>query len=228
MGLDSEPLGEPSARRVRRGSGVLGSEDVLTASEVAAAIALGRSLADEYVDAGADLLVPCIIGVGASTPAATLVAAVLGDEPAAMTGRGSGIDDNAWMRKCAAVRDGLRRARSRPADPAGILSAAGGVDIAVVTGLVLQAANRRTPVLLDGVAVLAGALVASEVSYAGTDWWWAPQLGDDPAELKAAEALHLTAPTARLRLRLGDGAGALAVLPLFQSMLRLAARTHSQ
>ncbi|GAA1704207.1 nicotinate-nucleotide--dimethylbenzimidazole phosphoribosyltransferase [Fodinicola feengrottensis] len=228
VGLDSEPLGEPSARRVRRGSGVLGSEDVLTASEVAAAIALGRSLADEYVDAGADLLVPCIIGVGASTPAATLVAAVLGDEPAAMTGRGSGIDDNAWMRKCAAVRDGLRRARSRPADPAGILSAAGGVDIAVVTGLVLQAANRRTPVLLDGVAVLAGALVASEVSYAGTDWWWAPQLGDDPAELKAAEALHLTAPTARLRLRLGDGAGALAVLPLFQSMLRLAARTHSQ
>jgi nicotinate-nucleotide--dimethylbenzimidazole phosphoribosyltransferase len=225
-GLDAEPLGEVSARRIRRGSGVLGAEDALTPEETAAAIALGRALADEYVDAGVDLLVPCIVGVGASAPAAAVVAAVLGDEPAAMTGRGSGIGDNAWMRKCAAVRDGLRRARSRPADPAGILAAAGGVDIAVVTGLVLQAANRRTPVLLDGVAVLAGALAASEVSYAGTDWWWAPQLGDDPAEVKAAEALHATAPVGHLKLRLGDGAGALAVLPLIQSTLRLAARTH--
>lgn len=224
VGLDTEPLGEPSARRIRRGSGVLGTEDVLTADEVSAAIALGRSLADTYVDEGADLIVPCIVGVGASTPAATLVAAVLGDEPAAMTGRGSGIDDNAWMRKCTAIRDGLRRARSRPADPAGTLAAAGGLDIAVVTGLALQAAHRRTPVLLDGVAVLAGALVASEVSYAGTDWWWAPQLGDDPAETKAADALHLTDPVGKLNLHLGDGAGALAVLPLLQSALTLASR----
>ncbi|WP_163506805.1 nicotinate-nucleotide--dimethylbenzimidazole phosphoribosyltransferase [Fodinicola acaciae] len=225
VGLDAEPLGEPSAKRIRRGSGVLGAEDALTADEVAAAIGLGRSLADTYVDEGADLIVPCVVGVGSSTPAATLVAAVLGDEPAAMTGRGSGIDDNAWMRKCAAIRDGLRRARSRPADPAGMLAAAGGVDIAVTTGLVLQAAHRRTPVLLDGLTVLAAALVASEVSYAGTDWWWAPQAGDDPAETKATDALHLTDPAGHLKLRLGDGAGALAVVPLLQSLLTLAART---
>jgi nicotinate-nucleotide--dimethylbenzimidazole phosphoribosyltransferase len=216
--------GAPTA--VRRGSGVLGTEDVLTHADAAAAFALGRSIADAEIDAGADLLVPALVGVGASTPAAVLVADLCLEEPAAMTGRGGSgqLDDETWMRKCAAVRDGLRRARRSGGDPIGLLAAAGGADLAAAAGLLLQAAVRRTPALLDGVTVLAAALIAQQVAGAAPDWWFAPHDGGDPAERAALRALGLT-PVADLGLRLGDGTGALAVLPLLQTALDLTAGT---
>jgi nicotinate-nucleotide--dimethylbenzimidazole phosphoribosyltransferase len=218
-GLDVDE-GAPTA--VRRGSGVLGAEDVLTAEEAAAAFTLGRTVADAEIDAGADLLVPAVIGVGSSSPAAVLVAALCDQEPAAMTGRGSGIDDDTWMRKCVAVRDGLRRARTAGSDPLALLAVTGGADLAAVAGLLLQAAVRRTPVLVDGVTVLAAALVAQQVATAAPEWWFAPHDGGDPAERAALRALDLT-PAVELGLRLGDGTGALAVLPLLQTALDLPA-----
>ena len=124
-----------------------------------AAFEVGRTLADEEVDAGADLLVPAALGVGASTPASVLVAALTGAEPVATIGRGSGIDDAGWMRKAAAVRDALRRARPHQRDPLALLRVAGGADLAALAGFCLQAAARRTPVLLDGLVVGAAALV---------------------------------------------------------------------
>jgi nicotinate-nucleotide--dimethylbenzimidazole phosphoribosyltransferase len=201
---------------------VLGTEDVLTRAEAAAAFRLGRTVADAAVDAGADLLVPAVLGVGASASAATLVAALCDQEPAAMTGHGSGIDDNAWMRKCVAVRDGLRRARGAGSDPITLLAAVGGADLAAAAGLLLQAAVRRTPALVDGVTGLAAGLVAQRVTSLAPDWWYAPHDGGDPAEQAALRTLGLTPPT-DLGLRLGDGTGALAVLPLLQAVLDLQA-----
>ena len=216
-GLDTEST---DGTAVRRGSGVLGAEDVLTRAEAAAAFRLGRAVADAEIDEGADLLVPAVLGVGASGPAAALVTALCDQEPAAMTGRGSGIDDNAWMRKCVAVRDGLRRARTAGSDPIALLAAVGGADLAAVAGLLLQAAVRRTPALVDGVTVLAAGLVAQQVATVAPEWWYAPHDGGDPAEQAALRALSLR-PVAHLGLRLGDGTGALAVLPLLQTALDL-------
>jgi nicotinate-nucleotide--dimethylbenzimidazole phosphoribosyltransferase len=203
-------------------SGTLGDGPVLTPEQVTAAYELGRGLADAEADAGTDLVVPAIVGVGAGTAAATLVAALTGSEPAAMTGRGGGIDDETWMRRCVAVRDGLRRARGAGDDATALLAAAGGADLAAVTGLLVRCAERRTPVLLDGVTVLACALLARSRDGDAAAWWYAPHAGDDPAEREALRALRLT-PAVRLGLRLGDGAGALAVLPLLQTALDLAA-----
>jgi nicotinate-nucleotide--dimethylbenzimidazole phosphoribosyltransferase len=203
-------------------SAPLGRAEVLTPEEVTAAYELGRGIADAEADSGADLVVPVIVGVGASTPAAALIAALTDREPAAMTGRGSGIDDETWMRKCAAVRDGLRRARGAGDDPMALLGAAGGADLAAVTGLLHRCAERRTPVLIDGVTVLAAALLARALPSSAPEWWFAPHAGDDPAEQEALRVLGLTPPV-RLGLRLGDGAGALAVLPLLQTAFDLVA-----
>src|SRR5439155_5668596 len=150
--------------RVRRGSGRIDREDALTADETEKAFAVGRALADEEVDAGADLLIPASLGVGATTPAATLVAALTNTEPVAVIGRGSGIDDAGWIRKAAAVRDALRRARPHVRDPLTLLRVAGGADVAALTGFCVQAALRRTPVLLDGLVVGAAALLADELA----------------------------------------------------------------
>ncbi|AEA26711.1 MULTISPECIES: nicotinate-nucleotide--dimethylbenzimidazole phosphoribosyltransferase [Pseudonocardia] len=225
-GLDDP--GAPDAAepryRVRRGSGRIDVEDALTEDETDAALRIGRALADEEVDAGADLLVPGSLGVGATTAASTLVAAVTGIEPVAVVGRGSGIDDNTWMRKAAAVRDALRRTRPVRRDPVGLLRTAGGADIAVLTGFLLQASLRRTPVLLDGLVVTTAALLAEQLAPGARRWWLAGQRSPEPAVGPLLERLALE-PVLDLGIRLGDGTGALAVVPMLQMAARLLADT---
>jgi nicotinate-nucleotide--dimethylbenzimidazole phosphoribosyltransferase len=220
-----QPTDGPGGRyRVRRGSGRIDREDALTAAEAEQAFALGRTLADEEVDGGADLLVPAALGVGASTPASVLVAALTGAEPVATIGRGSGIDDAGWMRKAAAVRDALRRAKPHARDPLALLRVAGGADLAALAGFCLQAAARRTPMLLDGLVTAAAALVADELDGGAKAWWLLAQRSPEPAMAIVAQHLDLS-PVLDLGIRLGDGTGALAVLPLLQMSARLLAET---
>ncbi len=209
---------------MRRGSGRIDRTDALAESEAEQAFAVGRTLADEEVDAGADLLLPAALGVGASTPASVLVAALTGTEPVAAIGRGSGIDDAGWMRKAAAVRDALRRGRPHRSDPLGLLRVAGGADLAALAGFCLQAAARRTPVLLDGVVTVAAALVADGLDGGARAWWLLAQRSPEPAVAIVAQHLDLT-PVLDLGIRLGDGTGALTVVPLLEMAARLLAET---
>jgi nicotinate-nucleotide--dimethylbenzimidazole phosphoribosyltransferase len=221
VGVDSEDGGP---HRVRRGSGRIDQEDALTAEEAAGAVQAGRDLADEEVDSGADLLIPVGLGVGATTPASVLVAAVTGTEPVAVVGRGSGVDDNGWMRKTAAVRDALRRAKPHLADPVALLRVAGGTDLAVLTGFCAQAAIRRTPVLLDGLVVGAAALLADKMAPGAKDWWLVAQRSHEPAMDLLMARLGLV-PLLDLGVRVSDGAGAVTALPLLQMAARLLAET---
>ncbi|HJP79672.1 MAG TPA: nicotinate-nucleotide--dimethylbenzimidazole phosphoribosyltransferase, partial [Pseudonocardiaceae bacterium] len=105
--------------KVRRSSGSIDREDALTEAETEQAIAAGKAIADEEVDGGADLLIAGDMGIGNTTPSSVLVAAITGAEPVAVVGRGTGVDDAGWMRKAAAVRDALWRARPVFGDPVG-------------------------------------------------------------------------------------------------------------
>ncbi|MFC5951808.1 nicotinate-nucleotide--dimethylbenzimidazole phosphoribosyltransferase [Pseudonocardia lutea] len=224
-GLDREATLPGQERfKVRRGSGRIDREDALTAAEVENAVRIGRALADEEVDSGADLLVPASLGVGATTPASTLVAAVTGAEPVAVVGRGSGIGDDAWMRKAAAIRDALRRAKPHVRDPHALLRTAGGADLAVLTGFLVQAALRRTPVLLDGLVVGAAGLLADELAPGAHQWWLAAQHSPEPAMTLVLQHLQLV-PVLDLQVRHGDGTGAVAVLPLVQAAALLLGET---
>ena len=111
LSVTVDTLPEISKFKVRRGSGSIDREDALTEAETEAAITAGQTIADEEIDGGADLLVAGDMGIGNTTPAAVMVAAITGKEPVAVVGRGTGIDDRGWMRKAAAIRDALRRAR---------------------------------------------------------------------------------------------------------------------
>ncbi|SFI86999.1 nicotinate-nucleotide--dimethylbenzimidazole phosphoribosyltransferase [Amycolatopsis sacchari] len=206
--------------KVRRGSGSIDVEDALTDEEIEAALRAGVEVANAEVDAGADLLVAGDLGVGISTPSAVLIAALTGTEPVAVVGRGSGIDDNAWMRKAAAIRDALRRARSVLSDPLALLRTSAGADLAAMTGFLAQAAVRRTPVLLDGLGSVAAALVAEELVPNARSWWVAASRCAEPAHDLALEHLDLK-PVLDLNIRLGQASGALAALPLLTMAVRL-------
>ncbi|MFF7414894.1 nicotinate-nucleotide--dimethylbenzimidazole phosphoribosyltransferase [Streptomyces lydicus] len=226
MAVDCDPADLPeevTRHRVRRGSGRIDIEDALTAEEAEAAFRAGMALADEEADAGTDVVVLGDLSVGGTTAASTLIAALCGTDASVVTGRGGApIDDLAWMRKCAAIRDALRRARPVLGDQLELLATVGGADLTAMTAFLLQSAVRRTPVILDGVVSAACALVAQRVAFRAPDWWLAGQASGEPAQAKALDRIALN-PLLDHGVTAGEGTGALLALPLVQAAAALAA-----
>lgn len=220
MSVDADTPPEVSRYKVRRGSGDLRVTDALTIAEARASIAAGRAIVDDLVDSGADLLIAGEMGIGNTTPAAILVGTLTRHEPVEVVGRGTGIDDLGWRRKTAAIRDGMRRGRRYIHDPLALVAAVGGADIAAMAGFLAQAAVRRTPVILDGGVVTAAALVAAELAPGAVSWWVAGHRSVEPAHTFALEHLDLE-PILELRMRLGEGSGALMALPVVSSSVEI-------
>ncbi|WP_101830945.1 nicotinate-nucleotide--dimethylbenzimidazole phosphoribosyltransferase [Frankia canadensis] len=206
----------PERYRVRRSSGRIDREDALSVEEAERAFLVGRLVADEEIDAGADLLVPGEMGIGNTTPAATIVALLCDREPIEVVGRGTGIDDARWMVKTAAIRDAMRRGRPFAGNAASVLRVVGGADLVALAGLLVQAAARRTPVILDGVIVCAAALAAERIAPDARRWWVAGTRSPEPAQAIALHALGLT-PLLDAGLRLGEGTGALLAVPMLRA-----------
>ncbi len=217
LAVDADALSEQiGVHKVRRGSGDIAVEDALTHDEVTRAITAGKRIADEEVDAGADLLIAGDMGIGNTTAAAVVVAALTNAEPVAVVGFGTGIDDAGWARKTAAVRDALFRTWQVLPDPVALLRCGGGADLAAMAGFCAQAAVRRTPLLLDGMAVTAAALVAERMAPGARLWWQAGHRSTEPGHGLALTALDLD-PILDLRMRLGEGTGAVTALPVLRA-----------
>lgn len=208
--------------RIRSGSGAIDREDAMTPTEAEAALELGRALVAQLADDGADLLIVGDLGIGNTTAAAALVAALTDGDAVAATGRGTGIDDATWMRKAAAVRDALWRVRHDRLDPQVLVQRIGGPDLAVMAGLLIGAAGHGLPVVLDGVVVTSAALVAEGLAPGASRWWLAGHRSVEPAHTTALAELDLR-PVLDLRMRLGEGTGALMAVPVLQSAIDLAA-----
>ncbi|WP_421840014.1 nicotinate-nucleotide--dimethylbenzimidazole phosphoribosyltransferase [Mycobacterium sp.] len=216
LAVDADAVSEKIAlHKVRRGSGNIATEDALTEAETEAAIAAGQQIADEEVDAGADLLIVGDMGIGNTTAASVLVAALANVEPVAAVGFGTGIDDAGWARKTAAVRDALFRARSVLPDPVGLLRCGGGADLAAMAGFCAQSAVRRTPLLLDGMVATSAALVAERLAPGARRWWQAGHRSTEPGHPPALAALQLD-PILDLGMRLGEGTGATVALSVLR------------
>lgn len=178
------------------------------------ALRAGMDAADRAVDSGAELLVIDQIGAGGSTVAAAAIGVLLGSEPAAVTGRGGGIDDTGWMRKVVACRDLMRRGRPYVDQPMALLDAFASPGLAAVAGFVTAAAARRTPVLLGGVGSIAGALIAHQIRSAAAGWWLPGHRPDEPGVPAALRAIGLD-PV--LDTDAGWCPGALAAVPLLRA-----------
>ncbi|MFJ5838644.1 nicotinate-nucleotide--dimethylbenzimidazole phosphoribosyltransferase [Streptomyces shenzhenensis] len=231
MALDCAPDAFPKdvvRHRVRRGSGRIDIEDALTSEEAEAAFRAGIAVADEEADSGTDVVVLGDVSVGGTTAAAVLVAALCGTDASVVTGRGGlAIDDLAWMRKCGAIRDALRRARPVLGDQLQLLATVGGADLAAMTGFLLQCAVRKLPVILDGVVAAACALVGQRIAFRAPDWWLAGHDSGEPGQAKALDRMALE-PLLKQGITVGEGTGALLALPLVQAAAALSAELPEQ
>lgn len=186
--------------------------------------AMERSTAETLLDQGvalarelaADAVVLGDMGIGNTTAAAALTAALLGLPPASVTGRGTGVDDAGYARKLSAVARALEVNRPDPADPVGALAAVGGFELAFLAGVALGAAATRACVLLDGFPTSAAALAALRIAPDARGYVLASHRSVEPGHAAILEALGLE-PLLDLRLRLGEGTGGLLALLLLDT-----------
>ncbi|MFN3596725.1 MAG: nicotinate-nucleotide--dimethylbenzimidazole phosphoribosyltransferase [Rubricoccaceae bacterium] len=222
VGVASDTSGFAGVQQavVRRGTRDLTREPAMTEAECAAAREVGREAARRAARAGVRTLALGEMGIGNTTAAAALVAALTGVPPEAAVGRGTGVDAAGLARKVAAVQTALARGEGvppdRPAGPLATLARLGGLEIAALVGAMLEAPAHRMLVLVDGVIATAAALVAvrAEPSTAG-----ALVFAHRSADAGHAAALHALGaePLLDLGMRLGEGTGAVLAVPLVRA-----------
>ncbi|MFC9424969.1 nicotinate-nucleotide--dimethylbenzimidazole phosphoribosyltransferase [Streptomyces sp. NPDC056987] len=206
-------------RKVRAGTGDFTTGPALSREEVLAAIEVGIETARDLVAAGNKALLTGEMGIANTTVSAALICVYTGQDPAEVTGRGTGINDEMHARKVDVVRRGLDLHQPDPADPIGVLAAVGGLEHAALVGFLLGGASMRTPVILDGVSAGAAALVARAIAPEALAACIAGHRSAEPGHVAALNKLGLR-PLVDLDLRLGEGTGALLALPVIQSAAR--------
>ncbi|GGX27641.1 nicotinate-nucleotide--dimethylbenzimidazole phosphoribosyltransferase [Streptomyces malachitofuscus] len=221
VGVSSDLPATPGLlpRKIRAGTSDMTTGPAMTREEAKQAVEVGIETARDLVAAGNKALLTGEMGIANTTASAALISVFTGADPAEVTGRGTGINDETLVRKTEVVRRALELHQPDPADPLGVLAAIGGFEHAAMVGLLLGGASLRTPVILDGVSAGAAALVARAIAPEVLAACIAGHRSAEPGHVAALNKLGLR-PLVDLDLRLGEGTGALLALPLVQSTAR--------
>ena len=222
--LDGVLAGVPEDRlvraRVRAGSRNFAVKPALRPAEVAAAIEVGRSQAHAAIASGAGLLVLGEMGIGSTTAAAAIVAAMSGEDVAAVTGAGTGIDEKTVAHKSRVIETALARLEPDPADPLNVLGKVGGLEIAALAGAMVASASAWVPMLLDVFITGAAALIADACAPGCRHYMIASHRSCEPGHDAVLRRLDKT-PLLDLRMRLGEASGGALALPLVRAAVRL-------
>ena len=204
------PLGERTglkALRIGPGTANFTKVPAMTRAEAERAVEAGIALVEEARASGLDLIGTGEMGIGNTTAASAITAAITGASAREVTGRGTGVDDATWARKALAVERALARHRPDPGDGLDVLAKVGGFEIAGLAGVILAGAAHRIPVILDGFIAGAAALVAVRLAAAARHYLIAAHRSAEPGHRYVLDALGLT-PYLELDMRLGEGTGA--------------------
>ena len=200
-------------KNIRRGTADMTLGPAMTRSEAERAVLVGVEVAQGLCARGINLLATGEMGIG-NTTTSSAIAAVLLDRPVEdMTGRGAGLSSEGLQRKIAAIRTAIEVNRPDPADALDVLHKVGGLDIAGLAGVFLGGALCHVPVLVDGFISSVAALVAARLCPACKDYMLGSHASEEPASKLVLSALGLR-PFLYAGMRLGEGTGAVAVMPL--------------
>ncbi len=194
---------------VGRPTGDIRTESALSPERFAEAVAAGRTAVDQL---DADLLVLGEMGIGNTTAAAAIAAALCGADSAEWVGRGTGVDDDGLQRKQTAVAMALTRIAAVH-DPFEVLREVGGAELVAITAAIVAARHRQLPVILDGYVVTAAALPLHCHNPAALDHCVAGHCSAEPGHRRLLQRIGKQ-PLLDLDMRLGEGSGAMAAVPL--------------
>jgi nicotinate-nucleotide--dimethylbenzimidazole phosphoribosyltransferase len=207
---------------VGRPTGNIAEGPAMSRADAVGWVEHGISLAADLAGEGIGVVALGEMGIGNTTAAAALSAVLLPAEPRAVCGRGTGLDDAGMARKVDVVGRALRANSVDAADPLGVLAALGGFEIATLVGVAAGGAAQRLVVVLDGFITAAAALVAARLDPDAVEAMVAAHLSPEPGHRLVLGALGLE-PLLDLRLRLGEGSGAVLALPLLHASLAVLA-----
>ncbi|MCR5577559.1 MAG: nicotinate-nucleotide--dimethylbenzimidazole phosphoribosyltransferase [Oscillospiraceae bacterium] len=204
--------------RVQNGTGDISQGPAMTREACLRAVLAGAALAKRLAREGTDVLLLGEMGIGNTTTAAAVTAALLSLSLEAVCGRGAGLSDAGLARKRQAVARALACNTPDPADAIDVLAKVGGLDIAALCGAFLGAASARVPAVIDGVISAAAALCACRLCPRARAAMLASHVSSEPAAAVLLETLKLRAPISA-QMHLGEGSGAVALLPLLDLAL---------
>jgi nicotinate-nucleotide--dimethylbenzimidazole phosphoribosyltransferase len=203
-------------RKIAYGTKNMLLEPAMTRAQAEDAIQAGIEIAGEVIDTGVDLLGTGEMGIGNTTPSSAITAVLSGLPVAMITGRGTGVDDSGLQRKIEVIEQTLKLHQPDPADAVGILAAVGGFEIGGLMGVILEAAARRVPVVVDGFISAAAAALAVTYCPAVTQYLIASHQSVEIGQRALWQYIGLE-PLLDLQLRLGEGTGAVLAFHLLEA-----------
>jgi nicotinate-nucleotide--dimethylbenzimidazole phosphoribosyltransferase len=222
VATDLTPLvraGKIVDRKIAGGTGNIAAGPAMSRDQAQFALEAGIDVVERMADA-VDVFGTGDMGIANTTPSTAIVAALAGAPVPTLTGRGTGIDDAQLAHKVAVVERALAVNRPDPHDGLDVLAKVGGFEIGGIAGVVLGAAARRKPVVVDGFISTAGALVAHALCPAVADYVIAAHRSVEPGH----RTMHATLgrePLLDLGLRLGEGTGATLAMNLIEAACRV-------
>lgn len=208
-------------KKIRRGTSNFAVEPAMTREEAVKSIEAGIDIVHLLLkERPVDILGTGDMGIGNTTPSTAIIAAFSGLDVEKLTGRGTGINDDALKNKIKVVENSLLLHKPDPKDAIDVLSKVGGFEIGGLAGLVIGAAAAGIPVICDGLISTAGALIACELVPSAKAYLFASHRSVEIGHAFMHERLGLT-PLLDINFRLGEGTGAALVMELFDAATRV-------
>jgi nicotinate-nucleotide--dimethylbenzimidazole phosphoribosyltransferase len=207
-------------KKVLRGTRNFTKGPAMTREEAIRCIEVGIEIANAYARKGYRLFATGEMGIGNTTPSSAITAVLTGRPVEEVTGRGTGIGDEALKRKIDAIKRGIEVNRPDPSDPIDVLQKVGGAEIGGIAGLIIGAASNRIPIVVDGFISGAGALIAYKLKPETKDYMFAAHNSQEIGHKVLLETMGLR-PILDLDLRLGEGTGAALAMPMIEAGLKI-------
>jgi len=210
-------------RKVRPGTRNMLHEPAMSADDLNRALQVGVDMAESAYMKNCSLVAVGEMGIGNTTSASVISAVLTGQPPLRVTGKGTGLNEEAHMRKVRVIESVIEKHfphRTRSPDPMSVLRSVGGFEIAAMTGMMLGAARHRIAVVMDGFISTAAGALAYVMAPKVKDWLFAGHSSEEPGHRFLLDFIGLK-PILSLGMRLGEGTGAVLAMPVIESAIRL-------
>ena len=208
------------SRKIVRGTKNMSKGPAMARLEAERCIDTGIALALEYAGKGYSMFGTGEMGIGNTTPSSAIAAVITGATVRQVTGRGTGITDETLEHKIKVIEDAIVLNKPDPGDPVDVLAKVGGTEIGGIAGLILGAASRKVPVVIDGFISTGGALIAYSIEPAVKDYMFAAHNSVEKGHAIILETMGLK-PILDLGLRLGEGTGAAIGMFIIEAGLKI-------
>jgi nicotinate-nucleotide--dimethylbenzimidazole phosphoribosyltransferase len=218
----ANPIDHPGVlnKKVKPGTANMVKGPAMTRDEAIKALEIGIEVAMDEIKKGVRVLGTGDMGIGNTTPSSALLAVFGGFSPEKVTGRGTGVNDEAMTNKAKVIEKAIDINKPDVNDPVDVLAKVGGLEIAGIAGIILAAAANRVPIVIDGFISSAGALVAARIAPKSVNFMIASHCSAEQAHQSMLECIGLR-PMLDMKMRLGEGTGAALTMTIIDASLKI-------